>query len=135
MLKTALINPELMKAVSFCGHRDRILIADGNYPLASKSGDAAKIYLALEKDCPTATKVLEALRSVLNFEKAEVMTPDDDTVPVIFDEFKGMLGDIEFVEHERQRFYDECCKPDVKIAIMSGESRLFGNILLTVGVA
>ena len=33
MLKNACINPEIMKAISLCGHGDKILIADGNYPL------------------------------------------------------------------------------------------------------
>ena len=41
MLKNACINPEIMKAISLCGHGDKILIADGNYPLDAESGDAA----------------------------------------------------------------------------------------------
>ena len=32
-------------------------------------------------------------------------------------------------------YYEECQKPCVKVAIFSGESRTFANILLTVGVA
>ena len=31
MLKNACINHEIMKAISLCGHGDKILIADGNY--------------------------------------------------------------------------------------------------------
>ena len=34
------INPYILAAVSRLGHGDKILIADGNYPLNSKTGDA-----------------------------------------------------------------------------------------------
>ena len=49
MLKTKLIHPEIMAALSLCGHGSKVLIADGNYPLAEKSGNAQKVYLGL---CP-----------------------------------------------------------------------------------
>ena len=47
MLKNGCIHPQIMQALSLCGHGDRILIADGNYPLAQRSGDAQKVYLGL----------------------------------------------------------------------------------------
>lgn len=134
MLTTPLINPEILEAVSYCGHGDKILISDGNYPIASKSGNAKVIYVALTKDCPTATRVLDALQSVIKFEKAELMSPDDDTEPEIFSEFKAMLPDAAFETHTRFAFYDACCEDNVKVAIFSGESRVYANILLTVGV-
>lgn len=135
MLTTKLINPEIMAVLSKCGHGDKILISDGNYPLDSKSGNATKVYLALEKDCPTATNVLEVLKSVVNFEKAELMQPDIDLEPEIFDEFRKLLPDAKFEKLGRYDYYDACCEPQVKLAILSGESRIFANILLTIGVA
>ncbi len=42
MLTTDLIHPEIMGAIALCGHGDKILISDGNYPLSSQSGDAKK---------------------------------------------------------------------------------------------
>ena len=47
MLTGKCIHPDLMRVLSLCGHGDKVLIADGNYPLASKSGDAEKVYLGL----------------------------------------------------------------------------------------
>ena len=135
MLTTKLINPEIMAVLSKCGHGDKILISDANYPLDSKSGDAKKVYLALEKDCPTATKVLEVLKSVVNFEKAELMMPDSDKEPEIFEEFRNLLPEAEFATLGRYEYYSTCCKDQVKLAILSGESRTFANILLTIGVA
>ncbi|MFQ8759286.1 MAG: SIS domain-containing protein [Intestinimonas sp.] len=35
MLTGACIHPDLMRVLSLCGHGDKVLIADGNYPLAS----------------------------------------------------------------------------------------------------
>ena len=49
MLKTECTNPLIVGAVSSCGHGDKILLVDGNYPLASKSGSAQKIYVRLKK--------------------------------------------------------------------------------------
>ena len=135
MLTTKLINPEIMAVLAKCGHGDKILISDANYPVDSKSGNAKKVYLALEKDCPTATQVLAVLKSVVNFEKAELMMPDTDKEPEIFEEFRNLLPEAEFATLGRYEYYDACCESCVKLAIHSGESRIFANILLTVGVA
>ena len=61
MLTGKLIHPEIMRVLSLCGHGDKILIADGNYPLASKTGESEKVYLGLTPGLPTVTDVLEAL--------------------------------------------------------------------------
>ena len=81
MLKTTCIHPEIMDVLSRCGHGSKILIADGNYPLAEKTGNAAKVYLGLRRGCPTVTEVLEALCDVVPFERAEVMTREDGEEP------------------------------------------------------
>lgn len=36
MLKGKLIHPDIMAALALCGHGDKVLIADGNYPLAPR---------------------------------------------------------------------------------------------------
>ena len=38
MLRGKLIHPDIMAALALCGHGDKVLIADGNYPLDSKTG-------------------------------------------------------------------------------------------------
>lgn len=134
MLKSACINPEIMKVLSLCGHGDKVLIADGNYPLDSKTGDSKKVYLGLTSGSPTATEVLEVLTQVINVEKAEVMTPDGENPP-IFDEFTKILGGMELSGLSRYEFYDACCEPVVRLSISTGEKRTFANILLTVNVA
>ena len=135
MLKGNLIHPDIMAALALCGHGDKVLIADGNYPLDSKSGNAERIYLGLKPGLPTVTDVLDALQSVINIEKAEVMDPADGTTPEIFGEFTEMLGGMELDLLGRYEFYDACCKDGVRLAISTGEKRIFANLLITVGVA
>jgi len=133
MLKTTCIHPEIMKVLSLCGHGDKILIADGNYPLNSKSGDAAKVYLGLTSGKPEVTEVLKVLKGVINVEKAEVMVPDGE-LPPIFEEFAQILDGMKLEKLGRYEFYDACCQPAVRLAISTGEKRIFANILITISV-
>ena len=136
MLKTKLIHPEIMAALSRCGHGSKVLIADGNYPLAEKSGDAKKVYLGIQPGLPTVTQVLEAIHSVCEIEKAEVMLPEDGSIPAIFSEFQTELGGMALDGLSRYPFYEACMAPgSVYLAISTGEQRTFANILLTIGCA
>ena len=89
MTTTKLINPDILAALAYCGHGSKVLIADANYPLAEKSGNARKVYLGLTRGLPTVTDVLEAILSVVNVEKAEVMVPEEGPEPEIFEEFRS----------------------------------------------
>jgi len=136
MLKTKLIHPQIMAVLAKCGHGSKILIADGNYPLAEKTGNAEKVFLGLTRNLPTATDVLDALVSVVNVEKAEVMVPEDGSEPEIFQEFRSLLGGMELDTLGRYEFYDACmAQGAVVLAISTGEQRTFANILLTIAVA
>lgn len=131
MLKTTCIHPEIMDVLSRCGHGSKILIADGNYPLAEKTGKAVKVYLGLCRGCPTVTEVLETLCGVIPFERAEVMIKDSGEEPEIFIEFRRCLKGLSLEGHGRQEFYDAC--DDIALAINTGEQRTYANILLTIG--
>ena len=117
MLKGKLIHPDIMAALALCGHGDKVLIADGNYPLDSKTGQAETVYLGLTPGLPTVTDVLAAIQSTVNIEKAEVMDPADGTTPEIFGEFQTMLDGMELNKLGRYEFYDACCQPGVRLAI------------------
>ena len=134
MLTTTCIHPGIIKALSLCGHGSKVLIADGNYPLADKSGNAEKVYLGVMPGLPTVTDVLKAVHSVVEIEKAKVMVPGDGTTPEIFKEFEEELG-LPLSGVGRFEYYDICCEPDVVLAISTGEKRVFANILLTIGCA
>jgi len=135
MLKTTCIHNTIMEILCKGGHRDKVLIADGNYPLTSKSGTATKVFLGLTAGIPTVTEVLKALQGVINIEKVEVMIPDGNITPEIYTEFKSLLNQMELSGLERDAFYDACCEPSVILAISSGDQRTFANILITIGIA
>ena len=135
MLTTKCIHPQIMAALALCGHGDKILIADGNYPLDAKSGEAKKVYLGLCPGLPTVTQVLESLLSVVKVEKAEVMLPADGTRPEIFNDFEALLPGVELAGIDRNGYYDACSVPAVRLAISTGEKRVYGNLLITIGVA
>jgi L-fucose mutarotase len=42
MLKTRLLQPQILAALGEAGHGARVLIADGNYPLATQSNPAGR---------------------------------------------------------------------------------------------
>lgn len=133
MLKGQMINPEIMEALSLCGHGCKVLIADGNYPLRARTAGAKRVYLGLTPGLPTVTDVLRALLTVSNFESAEVMFAEDGSEPEIFADFRALMPDTPLVKLEKQEFYDACCGPMVELAISTGEQRTYANILLTVG--
>lgn len=138
MLTSNLLHPAILRAVANCGHGDKILICDGNYPLDSDVNEnTEKVYLGLKPDLPKVTEVLESLNSELNFEKAEVMTPGAGVAePEIYGEFKKILNVNELSALGRQEFYDACKESsNLKLGINTGETRVFANILLTVAPA
>lgn len=135
MNKGKCINPCILAAVSRLGHGDKILIADGNYPLSTKTGDAEKIWVSLSPGIPTVTDVLDALQSIINIEAAAVMQPSEGPEPEIFKEFKSRLPEMELGKLGRFEFYNECTDNSLRLAIATGEKRTFANLLLTVGCA
>ncbi len=133
MLKGKMIHPEIMEALSLCGHGCKVLIADGNYPLKARTAGARRVYLGLTPGLPTVTEVLEALLSVSNFESAEVMLTPDGSEPEIFEDFRRLLPGVQLTKIGRDEFYAACCEPMVALAVSTGEQRTYANILLTVG--
>lgn len=135
MLTGTLINPELLFEIAKCGHGDKILITDGNYPMYQSINENSRlINLALSENIPNVTDILKAVNSVINIEKYEVMDPGEGEKPNIFAEFAELLINIPMEKHGRFPFYDEAIKKNVRLVIGSAETRVFGNILITVGV-
>ncbi|MBL4954816.1 RbsD/FucU family protein [Neobacillus sp. YIM B02564] len=135
MLITECIHPKLLEVVASCGHGDKILIADGNYPLNSCTNvNTTKVFLGLAPNLPSVTDVLKVLNSICNFEKAEVMDPQNGEKPEIFTEFIDILNIDELKKLNRYEFYEESQAKNIILGISTGETRTFANILLTVGV-
>ena len=135
MLTTRLLHPEILAALGEAGHGAQVLIADGNYPLATRSNpDAYRVFLNLEPGKLTVTDVLSVIAEAIPVEAAYVMGPDDGSEPSIYDDFRGLLPGTELERLGRFEFYDMARGPDTALAIATGEQRLYANILLTIGV-
>ena len=136
MLKTKLLHPDILAALARSGHFSQVLIADGNYPLASRSNPAAaKVFLNLMPGVVKTTEVLEALLATIVVQEATMMMmPQGEEAPVQ-DTYIGMLpAGIEVKRLERYAFYEAVCSPNTTLVILTGDTRRFANILLTIGV-
>jgi len=135
MLKQQLIHPEILEALAAAGHGSKILITDGNYPASTVLGDNADlVYLNLRPGLPTVTDVLEVLLTAIPVEEAAVMEPEEGPEPTIFDEFRALLPGIQLTGCDRYTFYEEASGPDTCLQIVTGEQRIYANLLLTIGV-
>ena len=135
MLKTRLLHPQILAALGEAGHGSQILIADGNYALATNAHPAAhRVFLNLEPGKLTVTDVLSVIAEAIPVEAAYVMGPDDGSEPSIYEDFRGLLPDNELERLGRFEFYDMARGPDTALAIATGEQRIYANILLTIGV-
>ena len=135
MLKQRLIHPDILEALAAAGHGSKVLIADGNYPASTRLGEnASLVYLNLAPGKLTATEVLDLLLTAIPVEEAAVMDPETGEEPPIFQEFRSLLPDVPLTKLERFDFYEEASGPDTCLQIVTGEQRIYANILLTIGV-
>ncbi len=140
MLKNipSVISPEFMYVLLEMGHGDEIVLADGNFPAASKAQRLIRC---------DGHGVPEILEAVLKFFPLDIyveqpvalmsVVPGDDTKPTIWEDYRKIIrasgekfSDFEFVE--RFAFYDRAEKAFVVVA--SSEKALYANVILKKGV-
>lgn len=135
MLKQRLIHPEILEALASAGHGSKVLITDGNYPASTRLGDnAALVYLNLAPGKITVTETLDILLTAILIEEATVMEAETGPEPTIFQEFRSLMPDVELAKFSRFEFYEEAEGPDTCLQIVTGDQRLYANLLLTIGV-
>jgi L-fucose mutarotase len=135
VLKYQLLHPELLRGLGEAGHGAQVLIADGNYPLATRTNPGARrIFLNLAPDLVTVADVTRVLVNAIPIEAAQVMVPEKGPEPPIFAEFRQLLPGLELEPLGRFEFYDVARGPDLAVAIATGERRVYANLLLTIGV-
>ncbi|MBU2994568.1 RbsD/FucU domain-containing protein [Octadecabacter sp. 1_MG-2023] len=133
-----ILSPEILWALRAMGHGDDVVIADANFPATALGARVHRL------DGLTATDVLQAVLTVLPMDRfvdspALVMevVDDPDVVPPIVDEFQTIAtttADIPVTldRLERFAFYDRA--KTAFAVIQTGETRLYGNIILKKGV-
>lgn len=142
MLNGPITHPNLLRALAAAGHGSRVLIADGNYPVATASNPATEpIFLNLTRGVVDAATVLRSVARVLPIESAAVMTAEllASEMPPIWATFEEILASAghdvgRFEQVARHDFYELARSTRTAAVIATGESAIYGNLLLTVGV-
>lgn len=131
----SILSPELVKILMEAGHGDSIVLADANFPAASCArrlvrGDGLSI--------PALLDALLVLFPVDTYEPypVEVMEPGDTSKPSIWTAYRSILHrhgmTAEWKQVSRFDFYNHARNAFAIVA--TGETALFGNIILTKGV-
>lgn len=132
-----LLGPDLLAALYAMGHGDMLAIVDANYPALAS---ARRLVRA---DGIDAVRMLRAVVSVLPIDDfvapaawrmAVVGAPDE--TPSIVADFERVLGGAGYVAGigtlEREEFYAR--SRDAFAIVATGETRLYGNLILVKGV-
>ena len=135
MLRTRLTHPEILAALAAAGHGSRVLISDGNFPHATATpAGARRVFLNLSPGRVTVTEVLEAVAPTVPLEAAAVMRPHDADAPAVLAEYRSLLPpDLPVEVVDRLDFYELTRRPEVTLAVATGDQRLYANLLLTIG--
>jgi L-fucose mutarotase len=133
-----LLNADLLHVLRSMGHGDELVIVDANFPAASMGRQVVAL------DGVSATRALEAVLSVMPLDdfvdqpclRMQVVD-DPDAVPEICGEFQAIIdraagGRFRLAGIERFAFYERARQAFA--LVRTGETRLYGNVLLKMGV-
>jgi L-fucose mutarotase len=145
MLRHKLIHPQISAILAAAGHHSTVLIADGNYPAASKRGPRAElISLNLMPGVPTCNQVLEALLSAVPVEAIQTMETETsgpyalDGDPPVWDDYRKTIQqaglNLKLQPVDKWAFYEAVSTPDHVLTIQTADQQRYANILLTIGV-
>lgn len=136
MLRYPVLHPVLLGALARCGHGSRVLIADSNYAHVTNVNPGAEVvYLNLRPGLIGVDDILEAVLSAVPVEAAHVMRPDGDGArPDAWAGYEARLGEgLPLQPLDRADFYGACRGSELAVCVASGDTRLYANVLLTVG--
>ncbi len=137
----SVLSPELLKVLCEMGHSDRIVIADGNFPVESMGKNAVVVRL----DGHGVPEILDAILRVFPLDTyvehpvnlMEVM-PGDPVETPIWEEYKEIIsryddrGSAAVGNIERFAFYEEAKTAYAIVA--TGEMAVYANVMLQKGV-
>ena len=132
-----ILSPELLKVLCEMGHSDRLVIADGNFPVESMGKNA----ITIRCDGHGVPEILDAILKLFPLDTyvehpvnlMEVM-PGDDVETPIWDTYKEIVskhderGEKAIGNIERFAFYDEA--KTAYCIISTSEKALYANVML-----
>ena len=133
-----LLSADLLYVLRAMGHGDELVIVDANFPATTMGKRVVRL------DGVSATRALEAVLSVVPLDdfvdepcaRMEVVD-DPDAVPEVCTEFQKIVDRAEnsrfpLAKLERFAFYERARAAFA--LVQTGETRLYGNVLLKMGV-
>jgi L-fucose mutarotase len=144
MLKTELIHPEVLATLAAAGHHSKVLIADGNYPVATKMGpNASIVHLNFVPGLLSCNQVLRGLLSAVVVDEINTMQYVTDGEyslredPPVWNDFRATIKeanlDLPLKPLEKWAFYEAVMNDDHVLTIQTGEKMGWANVLLTLG--
>ena len=141
MLRHKLIHPQISAILAAAGHHSTVLIADGNYPAASKRGPRAKlISLNLMPGVPTCNQVLEAILSACPVEEIQTMETETsgpyalDGDPPVWDDYRQTIKneklDLELNPVDKWKFYEAVSTNDHVLTIQTADPVSYTHLTL-----
>jgi L-fucose mutarotase len=145
MLRHTLIHPQINAILGAAGHHSTILIADGNYPAASKRGPRAELVsLNLMPGVVTCNQVLKAILSAVPIEAVQTMQTETsgpyalDGDPPVWEDYRRTIQeadlDLQLQPIDKWAFYDAVVTDDHVLTIQTADQQRYANILLSIGV-
>lgn len=145
MLRHQLIHPQINAILGAAGHHSTILIADGNYPAASKRGPRAELVsLNLMPGVVTCDQVLQAILSAVPIERIQTMQTETsgpyalDGDPPVWADYRRTIAtaglDLQLEPIDKWAFYDAVKTDDHVLTIQTADQQRYANILLAIGV-
>lgn len=145
MLRHQLIHPEINAILGRAGHHSSILIADGNYPAATKRGPhSTLVSLNLTPGVVTCEQVLRAVLSAIPIEAVRTMKTEEsgpyalEGDPPVWEEYRATIRaaglDLPLQPTEKWKFYEAVTTPDHILTVQTADQQRYANLLLTVGV-
>ncbi|WP_026037535.1 RbsD/FucU domain-containing protein [Salinibacterium sp. PAMC 21357] len=136
MISAPIIHPPILGALAAAGHKSTIMIADAHFAAATIAGKRATVaYLNFTAGTPLTTDVLAVLTQMVPFERyTSMLTPESIASPVSAEVKTILGGDVPHDLLERDDFYDLVRSDNLVLCIVTGDTRRFANILVTVGV-
>ncbi len=132
-----LLGPDLLHILAAMGHGDDLVIADANFPGASNANRLVRL------DGVSATDVLDAVLTLMPLDDfvedcattMQVVGDANQRVPIV-GEFSDIVArhepKLHLTDLERFAFYDRASAAFA--VVQTGETRLYGNIILKKGV-
>ncbi len=133
-----ILSPDLLHTLAAMGHGDEIVIADANFPGTSMG------QRLIRSDGVSASDMLRALLSLMPLDTfvddpavTMQVVGDPDAVPEAVRDFQNIVNEVAdtpvpLTGIERHAFYDRA--KAAFAVIQTGETRLYGNIILKKGV-